>query len=128
MTKIDFFTEVKANIKLSVPIVMAQLGFVLMGVTDNIMVGQMLGATALGTAGVANSLAFLIGSIAIGGFSVIAPLVSKAKAENDPEEVNRLFRAGIWTATGFSVILTLVGFLAAYFFEIFQPVSYTHLA
>jgi MATE family multidrug resistance protein len=126
MTKIDFFTEVKANIKLSVPIVMAQLGFVLMGVTDNIMVGQMLGATALGTAGVANSLAFLIGSIAIGGFSVIAPLVSKAKAENDPEEVNRLFRAGIWTATGFSVILTLVGFLAAYFFEIFQQPEVTN--
>lgn len=126
MTKIDFFTEVKANIKLSVPIVMAQLGFVLMGVTDNIMVGQMLGATELGTAGVANSLAFLIASIAIGGFSVIAPLVSKAKAENDPEEVNRLFRASIWTATGFSVALTLVGFLAAYYFEIFQQPEITN--
>lgn len=126
MIKTDFFAEVKTNIRLSIPIVMAQLGFVLMGVTDNIMVGQFLGATALGTSGVANSIAFLIGSIAIGGFSVIAPLISRAKAEKNPEEINRLFRASIWVATGFSVVLTLIGFLAAYFFEVFQQPEITN--
>lgn len=126
MLRTDFFAEVKTNIKLSIPIVMAQLGFVLMGVTDNIMVGQYLGTTALGTSGVANSIAFLIGSIAIGGFSVIAPLVSKAKAEGSPEEVNRLFRASIWVATGFSIALTAIGLLSAYFFEIFQQPEITN--
>lgn len=126
MLKTDFLAEIRTNIKLSIPIVMAQLGFVLMGVTDNIMVGQLLGATALGSAGIANSLAFLIGSVAIGGMSVVAPLVSKAKAERNPAEINRLFRASIWVATGFSVVLSTVGFLSAYFFEIFRQPEITN--
>jgi MATE family multidrug resistance protein len=112
--------EIKKTLSLAIPIVVAQLGSILMGVTDNIMVGHYLGKIGLGVAGIANSIAFVIASIGIGGLTVVAPLISKAKAERNVPEVNRLFRAGIWAALLFGVILGVIGFACVYFFEIFQ--------
>jgi multidrug resistance protein, MATE family len=112
--------EFTKTIQLAIPIIIAQLGIVLMGVADNIMVGRLLGKVALGTAGIANSVAFLIASLVVGGMSVVAPLISKAKAERNSAEINRLFRASMWVAGGYSVFLSAIGFLAAYFFPVFQ--------
>ena len=98
----------------------AQLGVILMGVTDNIMVGRYIGKIGLGSAGIANSIAFLIASIGIGGLSVVAPLISKAKAERNISEINRLFRSGIKVSLLFGLILGLIGFICIYFFDIFQ--------
>lgn len=113
-------TEIKKTISLAYPIVVAQLGTVMMGVTDNIMVGRYIGKIGLGSSGIANSIAFLIASIGIGGLSVVAPLISKAKAERNISEINRLFRAGIKVSLWFSFILGLIGFLCVYFFDVFQ--------
>jgi MATE family multidrug resistance protein len=91
-----------------------------MGVTDNIIVGRYIGKIGLGSAGLANSMSFLIASIGIGGLSVVAPLISKAKAERNVPEINRLFRAGIKVSLWFSLILALIGFVCIYYFDIFQ--------
>jgi MATE family multidrug resistance protein len=112
--------EINKTFSLALPIVVAQLGVVLMGVTDNIMVGRYIGKLGLGASGIANSMAFLIASIGIGGLSVVAPLISKAKAERNIPEINRLFRAGIQVSLWFGLILSLIGFACIYFFEIFQ--------
>ncbi len=112
--------EIKKTTQLALPIVIAQLGIILMGVTDNIMVGRYIGKIGLGSAGIANSIAFLIASIGMGGLSVVAPLISKAKAERNVAEINRLFRASIRVALWFSLILGLIGFGCIYFFEVFQ--------
>ena len=112
--------EIKKTFSLALPIVVAQLGVILMGVTDNIIVGRYIGKIGLGASGIANSMAFLIASIGIGGLSVVAPLISKAKAERNIPEINRLFRAGIKVSLWFGLILGLIGFICIYFFEIFQ--------
>ncbi len=112
--------EIKKTTQLALPIVIAQLGIILMGVTDNIMVGRYIGKIGLGSAGIANSIAFLIASIGIGGLSVVAPLISKAKAERNIAEINRLFRAVIQVALWFGLILGLIGLGCIYFFDIFQ--------
>lgn len=112
--------EIKKTFLLAMPIVIAQLGVVLMGVTDNIMVGRYIGKIGLGSAGIANSMSFLIASIGMGGLSVVAPLISKAKAERNIAEINRLFRAGIKVSLWFSLILGIMGFICIYYFEIFQ--------
>lgn len=112
--------EIKKTFLLALPIVIAQLGVVLMGVTDNIIVGRYIGKIGLGSSGIANSMSFLIASIGMGGLSVVAPLISKAKAERNVPEINRLFRAGIKVSLWFSVILGIVGFVCIYYFEIFQ--------
>ncbi len=112
--------EIKKTLSLAIPSVVAQLGSILMGVTDNIMVGHYLGKIGLGVSGIANSIAFVIASIGIGGLAVVAPLISKAKAERNVPEVNRLFRAGLWAAFWFGLVLGAIGFICVYFFEIFQ--------
>lgn len=115
-----FEDEAKKTVSLAIPIIVAQLGSILMGVTDNIMVGHYLGKIGLGVAGIANSIAFLISSIGVGGLAVVAPLISKAKVEGNIGEVNRLFRAALWAAGWFGLIMCIIGFLCITFFEVFQ--------
>lgn len=107
-------TELKTTLNLSIPIIVGQLGVVLMAVADNIMVGQLLGKTALGAAGVANSIAFLIASLAVGGLAVIAPMVSKNIAENNIKYLKKLFVNTNFVAVFYGTVLSLIG-LTVYF-------------
>ncbi|GAB2600105.1 MATE family efflux transporter [Spirosoma areae] len=111
--------ELTDTLRLSIPIIIAQLGVVLMGVTDNLFVGRLLGAVPLGAAGLANSLSFLMSSIGVGGLSVVAALVSKAHSQNDPAAVNRLFRAGLRVAALLSIVLGGLSTVLAYNFDLF---------
>ena len=89
-------------IKLSVPIIIGQIGIVLMGVADMVMIGQ-IDATNLAAAGLANSVYFLIGILGIGTLTAISPLVAKAKGAGHVNDAALLFRQGIWA----SIILSL---------------------
>lgn len=121
--------ELSETLRLSIPIVIAQLGVVLMGVTDNIFVGRLLGPVALGAAGLAVSLTFLISSIGVGGLAVVASLVSQARGQNDPARIHQLHRAGIRVALLLSAVLGLVGAGLAWSFGIFrQTPQVTELA
>ncbi len=120
MFKEKFKRELLATLRLSIPIIIAQLGVVLMGVTDNIMVGRFLGKVPLGAAGIANTIAFLIASFSVGGMSVIAPMVSKCVAESEEKGIKYLFSSTLWVAFIYSVFLSLVGFLVYHRFDLFQ--------
>ncbi|MBC3787626.1 MATE family efflux transporter [Spirosoma utsteinense] len=122
-------SELTDTFRLSVPIVIAQLGVVLMGVTDNLFVGRLLGAVPLGAAGLANAISFLVSCIGVGGLSVVAALVSKARSQNDTAEVNRLFRAGLQVAWLFSIVFGGLSIVLAYNFQLFgQTPEVTKLA
>lgn len=124
-----YSSEVKATIKLSIPIVIAQLGVILMAVTDNLLVGRFLGATALGAAGIANSVSFLITSIGFGGLPVVASLVSQAKGHGNENEISRLFHAGLRVAVILSITIGIIVAFLAYNFEYFgQTAQITALA
>ena len=121
--------ELADTVRLSVPIVIAQLGVVLMGVTDNLFVGRLLGAVPLGAAGLANSLSFLMSSIGVGALMVVAALISKAKNQQNPAGVNRLFRAGLRVSVWMSVVLGGLSVLLAFNFELLgQTPDVTRLA
>ncbi|GAB3689991.1 MATE family efflux transporter [Spirosoma flavus] len=128
-TPISYRTELLDTVRLSVPIIIAQLGVVLMGVTDNLFVGRLLGSVPLGAAGLANSLSFLMSSIGVGGLSVVAALVSKSRSQGDPASINRFFRAGIRVALLLSFILGGLSVLLAFNFDLFgQTPNVTQLA
>jgi MATE family multidrug resistance protein len=112
-------SELIDTLRLSVPIVIAQLGVILMGVTDNLFVGRLLGAIPLGAAGLATSLSFLMSSIGVGGLAVVASLVSQANSRQDVVGVKRFFRAGLWVSLLFSVLFGGLSVLLAYHFELF---------
>jgi MATE family multidrug resistance protein len=115
----SYRSELIDTLRLSVPIVIAQLGVILMGVTDNLFVGRLLGAVPLGAAGLATSLSFLMSSIGVGGLSVVASLVSQANSRQDVSGVQRFFRAGLWVSFFFSVLFGCLSILLAYNFELF---------
>ena len=115
-----FKTELLKTIQLSVPIIVAQLGIILMAVTDNVIVGKLLGAKALGAAGIGNSVAFLIASLATGGLSVLAPMVSKLFAERDNLQLAKLFRTGFVVSLLFAITLFGLGLLVYYNFHLFN--------
>lgn len=122
-------SDMRETLRLSIPIVIAQLGVVLMGVTDNLMIGRLLGALPLGAAGVANSITFLVGSIGLGGLGIVSAFVSQAKGKNDVKEINRLYRASIRVAWYLSFVLGIICLLAAWQFQLFgQTEDVTRMA
>jgi MATE family multidrug resistance protein len=75
----------KSILKLSWPIIIGQLGIVLMGVADTLMIGK-IDATNLAAAGLANAIYYLITILGLGTLMAVSPLIAKAKAENNLQE------------------------------------------
>ena len=71
----DIKTEISKTIKLAYPVIIGQLGIIMMGVVDSMMVGR-LGPIPLAAASLGNSLIFLILIIGIGSSIVVSPLVA----------------------------------------------------
>lgn len=94
----------RSILKLSYPIVVGQLGIVLMGVADVIMVGK-VGPAVLAAAAFANAIYFIVSILGIGTLSAVAPLVAKAKGAEKPNEAALLFRQGINAALLLSVFI-----------------------
>ena len=112
-------SDMRQTLRLSTPIVIAQLGVVLMGVTDNLMIGRILGAVPLGAAGIATSVTFLVSSIGVGGLNIVSALISQAVGKRNAGEVNRLYRAGVRVAWLLSAVLGVLCVLAAWQFQVF---------
>jgi MATE family multidrug resistance protein len=93
--------------KLSYPIIIGQIGIVLMGVADTMMIGQ-IDATNLAAAGLANAVYFLITILGVGTLTAVAPLVAKAKGAGHSNDTALLFRQGIKASLVLSAFIGLV--------------------
>ncbi|HAI76065.1 MAG TPA: MATE family efflux transporter, partial [Microscillaceae bacterium] len=114
--------------RLSLPIVAAQVGIVLLGVTDNMMVGY-LGATELAAAGIANSIFFVISIVGLGLTSVISPMSAAAKARQDHTQLRHLLLNVVRASVLCGLFTVGLVYLTAYFFEVFrQPADVAVLA
>lgn len=92
-------------IKLSYPIIIGQIGIVLMGVADVVMIGR-LDATNLAAAGLANSVYFLVSIIGIGTLSAVSAMVAKAKGAGHSNDTAILFGQSIWAALALSAFIS----------------------
>jgi MATE family multidrug resistance protein len=97
----------KNILQLSYPIIIGQVGIVLMGVADVLMIGK-LDATNLAAAGLANAVYFLISIIGIGTLTAISPLIAKSKAENNLSEVKSIYKQGIRAAMVLGIAISIV--------------------
>lgn len=100
----------KRILQLSYPIIIGQIGIVLMGVADTIMIGQ-LEPTNLAAAGIANSVYFMVTILGIGTLTAISPLVAKAKGAGHTNEVALLYRQGLIASLILSLFVGLILFL-----------------
>jgi multidrug resistance protein, MATE family len=84
-------------LRVAVPVVLAELGWMAMGVVDTIMVGP-LGPSAIAAAGVSNSLQMAFAIFAMGLLLGLDTLVSQAFGARRLDECNRLFWHGLAAA------------------------------
>ena len=86
-------THIRENFHLAYPVMFSNLGHVMMGVTDNIMVGH-LGATYLAAAGLALVAFNVLMLFGIGVSYAITPLVAAADGEGDNNRIVEILRHG----------------------------------
>lgn len=107
----NYTKEFKYNIILATPVILGLLGHTVVGLVDNIMVGQ-LGTSELAAVSLGNSFMFIAMSIGIGFSTVITPLVAEADSEGNFESGKSSFKHGLLLCTVLGVFLFLAVFLA----------------
>ncbi|CAN5363462.1 MATE family efflux transporter [soil metagenome] len=107
----DYTREFKTNLYIAYPVMLGQLGHVMVGFVDNLMVGQ-LGAAALAAISLGNSLVFIALSLGIGFSFAITPLIAEADGEGDIEKGRSYFHHGIILCTVTGILLFILLLLA----------------
>jgi multidrug resistance protein, MATE family len=82
---------------LAAPVIIAELGWVTMGVVDVLMVGQ-LGPEAIGAVGLAGAVFISFAVFAMGLLLGLDPLVAQAFGAGRLDECHRWLIAGVWLA------------------------------
>jgi MATE family multidrug resistance protein len=95
---------------LSLPIIVGQLGIVLMGVADVIMIGK-LEAVQLAAASLANAIYFFIAILGIGTLSAVSPLVAKSKGAAKLKECAIWLKQAILASVLLSLFIGIVLFV-----------------
>jgi len=107
---------------------LGQLGHVMVGLVDNIMVGQ-LGAAQLAAISLGNSLVFIALSIGIGFSFAITPLIAEADGENNIETGRSFFHHGMILCGINGVLLfLLLLFIKPILYQLNQPPEVVELA
>ncbi len=116
--------DFRQTLILSTPIIIGQLGHILMGVFDNAMVGSLqptaYGAVAVAAAGVSNSIFFLVTVLGVGVMMAVSTLVSISKAKKDTASCGEYLKYSIVASLITSVVLTIILLVCAYNFHVFQ--------
>ena len=105
--QLDRYTkEFKTNLSIAYPIMLGQLGHILVALADNLMVGR-LGAAQLAAVSLGNSLVFIALSLGIGFSFAITPLIAETDGANDTEKGRLHFHHGIIMCAVNGVLLFL---------------------
>ncbi len=115
-------SKISSTISLAIPIVIGQLGVMLMGLADTVQVGRMqnLAAESLGASGMAGSIFFTIAVVGLICMQIVSPMISKAQAEDDFSECGNLLRASLRVAVFLAIITILIIGLVALNYDLFS--------
>lgn len=121
-------SHIKETIKLSFPIALGQLGHVMMGVVDSMMVGK-VGYTSLAAASLVNGLFFLVLVIGIGLSNAATPLIAMAKGSNNSSEAEKILNHSLVVNISFSFLLIAALYLLKFAIPLLnQPEEVVKLA
>jgi MATE family multidrug resistance protein len=102
----------KRTLKLAYPVTIGQLGHVMFGVVDSMMVGR-VGAEPLAAASLVNGLVFLVVVFGLGMTLAITPLVAIARGKNEFEQCGVILRQGLLINLVVSLLLSILIYIAA---------------
>jgi MATE family multidrug resistance protein len=103
-------SELAPLLRLAWPVIIAELGWMAMGVTDTIMVGR-LGAEAIGAVAMGNVVFHTVGLLIIGILLGLDTLIAQALGANDLADAHHSFRQGFWLACAAAPLLLLAMWL-----------------
>ena len=107
----QYTKEFRYNLALAAPVMLGMLGHTLVGLVDNIMVGQ-LGTAELAAVSLGNSFMFIAMSLGIGFSTVITPIVAEADGEKDFDKGKSALKHGLFLCTTIGIILFLLILMA----------------
>jgi len=99
--------ELKATLSLGLPIIIGQLGLVLMGVADTMQVGR-LGAAPIATATFVNSNFWFFSIIGVGSMMILGPQTSAAQTRKNYAECHRLLDSGLVLGLVWGVLIAII--------------------
>lgn len=102
----------RTNIALAYPVMLSQMGHILVAVADSMMVGR-LGTVPLASVSLANSVFSIIMLFGIGVSYGMTPLVAAADGANDKRSAAKVFKHGVFLNTLLGALLVVVGLLIA---------------
>ena len=102
-------SELRPMLRIAGPVILAELGWMGMGVVDTIMVGP-LGPAAIGAVGVGNALHFALAVFGMGLFLGLDMLVSRAYGGGRLEECRAWLGTGVELATMLSPVFIVVAY------------------
>ena len=104
--------HIKQTIRLSLPIIVGQIGQLTMSVADNVMVGR-VGADALAAAAIGNGLFTLIMVVGLGISMAITPLTAMAMGAGRDEDCGVVLRQGLLVNMIAGILLCAATFAGA---------------
>jgi MATE family multidrug resistance protein len=110
--------ELGAMVTLALPVVLSELGWMLMGVVDTIMVGR-LGPAAIGAVALGNAVCYTPSMFGMGLMLGLDTLVAQAYGRKDHDECHRWLAQGVYLASIAAVPIMLGIALASFFFARF---------
>lgn len=106
-------TEARANLRLALPLIAAQLSFVSMGTVDTIFAGQ-LGASELAAVAVGSNAWFLVFVMFMGVSMAVSPIVAqRLGAQQTPQQIGAFLRGALLIALGLGLLWVVLMRVAA---------------
>jgi multidrug resistance protein, MATE family len=112
---VKIFTDkkiLKEIIQLAIPLVLTQVGHIVVGIVDNIFLGH-IGKTEQAAGILANNLYVLLLVFAIGVSYASTPFITAAKEKSDLKEQANLFKNSLWLNMTVAVVLFIVLFFSS---------------
>jgi len=110
-----YFKQSRITFLLAYPVMLSQLGQILVGVSDSVMVGQ-LGTAPLAGVSLGNSIFILFLTFGIGISYGITPLVAKADGERNNNKIIEVLKHGFLVNGITGLILFMLLFLTSFIF------------
>ncbi|MBK6267430.1 MATE family efflux transporter [Marivirga sp. S37H4] len=128
MLSTDFKEHFKRNYLLAYPVVVSQLGHVLVGTADSMMVGR-VGTNELAAASVANAVFSVMMMFGIGVSFGLTPLIAQSDGENNPRAGMRFFKHSFVINLVFGILLFSILLFGGYILDLLdQPKEVVELA
>jgi MATE family multidrug resistance protein len=119
MTPSLLLSESRTTIRLAIPLIVGQLGQMLISLSDTLMLGW-LGVTPLAACSFANTLIYLPMMFGIGMSMAVSIRVSQARGANDPAAARAALRHGLYVTLALGVLTVFAALAIRPFLWVFR--------